>query len=891
MNTLRPQIESFLASLYVGSCSIRNLFTFENDIKSSPNLVTVIISVFILLSQSLSPVPYSSILIDENIQYIVEESDCSMLGLEFNDEFSFESYVSAEKFLLGPDYHDFTLIIIQRENLSADLWMTDGVEMNLLVDGISSNEYYEGYNMSDFNESSSIPTINAVEVIGTLDGDVIFSVRKLTDTELWITDGTSEGTNMFFSENLNNSIIRGGNQYEEYSLEFDGFLYFGEMYDYTQLWRTDGTAEGTEVVSLGDPHSEHRRIKDFRKTSQGLVFTQGQYMWFVNHTFNPVSLEKPYWLNFEYDANWDLVEINSQFYLFDGNQFMSTSDSIFNIKDNSIRLSLSGIESVVVINDNIYTVEKQCYDSEGNLKSGCNDWPGQDMFDATFSIELWRNSATGDNWNVPELVSNITQYIDDNWDLTGLNNYPHQFTVSKSESPYDNTQILGYIIVEQKRYYFYADSKILDNTTSSLEDDTSHLWGHFVQNRRTGMGDISNEYHQNLRAPYLTVIDTYGGSNNIPYVLDGYAKSSVPYTFTSMTSPYYDDGLSINPSIYSHSVIVNNRILLFAYDWHHGMSRNITGNVTVLALDYWDLDQDGICNYNDPDDDNDGWGDSDDDFPRNPEEYSDTDWDGIGDNEDTDDDADGYNDSVDAFPLINSEWNDTDGDGTGDNNDGDDDNDGWSDWNEEECETDPLDVYSIPLDTDEDMICNKFDNNDDGDSLNDTLDIFPLDPTEWEDNDEDGIGDNADKDDDNDGWDDIMDSFPLDNTEWSDFDLDGMGDNIDPDDDNDGINDQVDAYPLDANRYLPESKDNDNFNNLMIPILLVVISVLLIVIVISIRGNRKKNISSDSQSKESADINNLIESYVKQMVASGYDENAARQYAEQFYSSHSNSSK
>ena len=155
MNTLRPQIESFLASLYVGSCSIRNLFTFENDIKSSPNLVTVIISVFILLSQSLSPVPYSSILIDENIQYIVEESDCSMLGLEFNDEFSFESYVSAEKFLLGPDYHDFTLIIIQRENLSADLWMTDGVEMNLLVDGISSNEYYEGYNMSDFNESSS----------------------------------------------------------------------------------------------------------------------------------------------------------------------------------------------------------------------------------------------------------------------------------------------------------------------------------------------------------------------------------------------------------------------------------------------------------------------------------------------------------------------------------------------------------------------------------------------------------------------------------------------------------------------------------------------------------------------------------------------------------------
>ncbi|MGB1495749.1 MAG: hypothetical protein ACPG8U_04600, partial [Candidatus Thalassarchaeaceae archaeon] len=193
-----------------------------------------------------------------------------------------------------------------------------------------------------------------------------------------------------------------------------------------------------------------------------------------------------------------------------------------------------------------------------------------------------------------------------------------------------------------------------------------------------------------------------------------------------------------------------------------------------------------------------------------------------------------------------------------------------------------------------------------------------FDSTEWYDFDGDGIGNNADNDDDNDGVEDTTDVWPYELCFDTDTDQDGLADEIndgcelllqgdeyyyfsgneyysenilDGDDDNDGILDNLDAFPLDANRYLPESKDNDNYNNLMIPILLGLISVLLIVIVISIRGNRKKNISSESPSKESADINNLIDSYVKQMVASGYDENAARQYAEKFYSSHSDNSK
>ncbi|NEX17949.1 MAG: hypothetical protein C1943_15355 [Halochromatium sp.] len=77
----------------------------------------------------------------------------------------------------------------------------------------------------------------------------------------------------------------------------------------------------------------------------------------------------------------------------------------------------------------------------------------------------------------------------------------------------------------------------------------------------------------------------------------------------------------------------------------------------------------------------------------------------------------------------------------------------------------------------------------DGDGVNDELDVFPLDSTEWADGDGDGVGDNADNcpdaanpdqaDGDGDGVADACDAFPDDPAEWADGDDDGVGDNAD----------------------------------------------------------------------------------------------------------------
>ena len=122
------------------------------------------------------------------------------------------------------------------------------------------------------------------------------------------------------------------------------------------------------------------------------------------------------------------------------------------------------------------------------------------------------------------------------------------------------------------------------------------------------------------------------------------------------------------------------------------------------------------------------------------------------------------------------------------------------------------------VDTDGDGIGNNADLDDDGDSVNDLADGYPLISLNGLlDSDGDGIpnicdascilaGMTEDKDDDDDGVADENDLFPLDSTETIDSDLDGTGNNADTDDDNDGVLDASDDYPLNS----IYSKDSDN---------------------------------------------------------------------------------
>jgi transcriptional regulator with XRE-family HTH domain len=254
---------------------------------------------------------------------------------------------------------------------------------------------------------------------------------------------------------------------------------------------------------------------------------------------------------------------------------------------------------------------------------------------------------------------------------------------------------------------------------------------------------------------------------------------------------------------------------------------------TVSNATQADADGDHAGDACDTDRDGDGWLNTADDLPDNPNEHLDADRDGIGDNADTDDDndfvpdtsdncritanltqadldgdhigdacdtdidGDGFPNTGDDLPLDPTEHVDTDHDGIGDNTDHDNDNDGWQDAqdafprnpaehvdtdhdgigdNADNCETQ---VNASQADLDHDGVGDVCDADTDGDTFDDDVDAFPRDPAEHVDTDRDGTGNNADSDDDGDGMPDLFDAFPLDAAEQGDVDHDGVGDLVD----------------------------------------------------------------------------------------------------------------
>ena len=165
-------------------------------------------------------------------------------------------------------------------------------------------------------------------------------------------------------------------------------------------------------------------------------------------------------------------------------------------------------------------------------------------------------------------------------------------------------------------------------------------------------------------------------------------------------------------------------------DWDDdGVSNDDETNTSLMGSDPWnpDTDGDGICDgpiafeglcHAGPDP-----------YPLDPNAPIDTDDDGLPDEndgwtgppmEDDDDDNDGTLDVEDDFPLDDGADTDTDGDGDPDNLlyhpydgplvvDEDDDNDGWNDTAEIECGTEPLNASSVPVDDNENGICDALD--------------------------------------------------------------------------------------------------------------------------------------------------------------------------------------
>ena len=155
-------------------------------------------------------------------------------------------------------------------------------------------------------------------------------------------------------------------------------------------------------------------------------------------------------------------------------------------------------------------------------------------------------------------------------------------------------------------------------------------------------------------------------------------------------------------------------------------------------FEWIDSDGDGVGNNADAfpndstenlDSDGDGVGNNADVFPNDSTENIDTDGDGIGDNSDPDDDNDGWGDSDEQrcetdSKRVNNRPADMDNDGYCDLLDLDIDGDGIDNTLEVNCNTDPTDRFNFPDDYDFDGICDYVDFDIDGDGFPNFIEII-----------------------------------------------------------------------------------------------------------------------------------------------------------------------
>lgn len=136
-----------------------------------------------------------------------------------------------------------------------ELWKSDGTTAGTtMVKDLNPGSQY-GYANSGYPDQ-----FNAVN------GTILFTARdEAHATELWVTDGTANGTNMLLD--LNAHISSGSNTESSNPSQFAllgsslYFVAFGTTAG-TELWKTDGTVNGTELVtdlnsgsSNGSPNS------------------------------------------------------------------------------------------------------------------------------------------------------------------------------------------------------------------------------------------------------------------------------------------------------------------------------------------------------------------------------------------------------------------------------------------------------------------------------------------------------------------------------------------------------------------------------------------------------------------------------------------------------------
>ena len=165
----------------------------------------------------------------------------------------------------------------------SELWVTDGTADGTVL-------------VKDINPGSSngIPNSSYPQVFYAFGSQVLFMAETALGQELWITNGTPEGTTLLKDINTVST-----NSSPQFFTEFNGRVYFSanDGINGTELWVTNGTAEGTTLFKDIYPGSSSSGVSDFIVFKDKLFFeannaATGNELWSSDGTPSGTTLFK-----------------------------------------------------------------------------------------------------------------------------------------------------------------------------------------------------------------------------------------------------------------------------------------------------------------------------------------------------------------------------------------------------------------------------------------------------------------------------------------------------------------------------------------------------------------------------------------------------------------------
>lgn len=440
---------------------------------------------------------------------------------------------------------------------------------------LSSNDGYEKLNF--YAEQTGTTTELASVISGTCrynqpskGADLVIGARYFFQApvpgdaktcQLWVSDGTKAGTQVIsnfpalsgFEVSIGKMVAYNGELY--FSVNSVAPEYLGID---TTIYKTNGTIAGTVALHKFAPAADETRIflAEFIAVDHGIFINvqstnSTDHLWF-----------------------WNDVTLNDLGMFETPREFSKFADGIAFLSKNRIYRTngtVAGTRVVVTLNAAV---------SEGNLRETPN---AKHLIysapDNQQQMRLWRTDGT-----VSGTVA-IGNAI--NWDI---------FTVNA---------VVGDDLYISGRYR--TDAAVVDTLVRySLADNTSEQ---IYQ-------DLDANEYQELSAVAAQDRVFFGGTLKLP-------SYGGPYV-----TAHLDDG-----------------------DLDGDGYRNSDDKFPLHASEHSDLDNDGLGDNVDLDDDNDMMQDRQDLFPINALEWADQDQDGLGDNADSDDDNDGVSDWLDSYPA------------------------------------------------------------------------------------------------------------------------------------------------------------------------------------------------------------------------------------------------